>query len=53
MPTVLIVDDAAFMRMMLKDILCGYQVVGKRNGQRAIDYIKSLSRIGDHGHHRA
>lgn len=29
---VLIVDDAAFMRMMIKDILSknGYQVVGRR-----------------------
>lgn len=39
MPTVLIVDDAAFMRMMLKDILSknGYDVVGEaENGVQAV-----------------
>ncbi|SDJ01651.1 response regulator [Salimicrobium halophilum] len=37
---VLIVDDAAFMRMMVKDILTknGYEVVGEaENGQQAVD----------------
>ncbi|MCR4440962.1 MAG: response regulator [Peptococcaceae bacterium] len=45
MPRVLIVDDAAFMRMMLKDILTknGYEVVGEaENGQVAVDKYKEL-----------
>ena len=40
MARVLIVDDAAFMRMMLKDILVknGYEVVGEaENGQRGVE----------------
>lgn len=39
MATVLIVDDAAFMRMMLRDILTkhGYEVVGEaENGAQAV-----------------
>ena len=39
MPKVLIADDAAFMRMMLKDILAqgGYEVVGEAaNGDEAV-----------------
>ena len=42
---VLIVDDAAFMRMMIKDILSknGYEVVGEaENGQVAIEKYKDL-----------
>ena len=42
---VLIVDDAAFMRMMIKDILTknGYEVVGEaENGQRGVDMYKEL-----------
>ncbi|MDH7576751.1 MAG: response regulator [Bacillota bacterium] len=42
---ILIVDDAAFMRMMLKDILTknGYIVVGEaENGAAAIDKFKEL-----------
>ncbi len=42
---VLIVDDAAFMRMMIKDILSknGYEVVGEAdNGARAIEKFKEL-----------
>lgn len=42
---VLIVDDAAFMRMMLKDIITknGYEVVGEAcNGKEAIDKYKEL-----------
>lgn len=42
---ILIVDDAAFMRMMIKDILSknGYEVVGDAdNGARAIDRYKEL-----------
>lgn len=45
MPKVLIADDAAFMRMMLKDILSknGYEVVGEAaNGQEAVDQYDSL-----------
>ena len=43
--TVLIVDDAAFMRMMLKDILSknGYDVVGEaENGKEAVEKYKIL-----------
>ena len=40
MPKVLITDDAAFMRMMLKDILTkgGYEIVGEAvNGNEAVE----------------
>lgn len=43
---ILIVDDAAFMRMMIKDILAknGYQIVGEaENGARAIEKFKELN----------
>ncbi|HJV45611.1 MAG TPA: response regulator [Bacillota bacterium] len=43
---VLVVDDAAFMRMMLKDILTknGVEVVGEAaNGNEAVDKYKELS----------
>ena len=43
--TILLVDDAAFMRMMLKDILTknGYDVVGEaENGMKAIEKYKEL-----------
>ncbi len=43
---VLIVDDAAFMRMMIKDILSknGYNVVGEaENGKIAVDKFKELN----------
>jgi two-component system chemotaxis response regulator CheY len=43
--TILVVDDAAFMRMMIKDILTknGYQVVGEAdNGLNAIDKYEEL-----------
>lgn len=43
MPRVLIVDDAAFMRMMLKDILTknGYQIAGEApNGLKAVELYK-------------
>src|SRR4051812_34665142 len=42
---VLIVDDAAFMRMMIKDILSknGYEIVGEaENGLKAIEKWKEL-----------
>jgi len=42
---ILLVDDAAFMRMMLKDILSknGYDVVGEaENGVKAIEKFKEL-----------
>lgn len=42
---ILIVDDAAFMRMMIRDILSknGYEVVGEaENGARAIERYKDL-----------
>ncbi|MDR1209413.1 MAG: response regulator [Clostridiales bacterium] len=44
--TVLLVDDAAVMRMMLKKILTenGYDVVGEaENGQKAVEQYKTLS----------
>ena len=43
---VLIVDDAAFMRMMIKDILTknGYEVVGEaQDGAQAVEKYKELS----------
>jgi len=43
--TILIVDDAAFMRMMIRDILLknGYEVVGEaENGARAVEKYKEL-----------
>jgi two-component system chemotaxis response regulator CheY len=42
---VLIVDDAAFMRMMIKDILTknGFEVVGEaENGARAVEKYQEL-----------
>jgi len=42
---ILIVDDAAFMRMMIKDILTknGYEIVGEaENGLRAIEKFQEL-----------
>ena len=44
--TILLVDDAAVMRMMLKKILTenGYEVVGEaENGQKAVEQFKALS----------
>lgn len=43
---VVIVDDAAFMRMMIKDILTksGYEVVGEAdNGIKAVEKYKELT----------
>jgi len=43
---ILIVDDAAFMRMMIRDILTknGYEVVGEaQDGAQAIEKFKELS----------
>jgi two-component system chemotaxis response regulator CheY len=45
MAKILIVDDAAFMRMMIKEILTknGFDVVGEASdGQQAIDKFKEL-----------
>lgn len=45
MANILIVDDAAFMRMMIKDILSknGYTVIGEaENGIKAIERYKEL-----------
>jgi len=42
---ILVVDDAAFMRMMIKDILVknGYQVVGEAaDGKQAVEKYKEL-----------
>ena len=46
MASILIVDDAAFMRMMIKDILvnAGYDVVGEaENGLQAITKYQELN----------
>ena len=46
MAKILIVDDAAFMRMMIKDILTknGYNVSGEaENGVKAVEKYKELS----------
>ena len=46
MSKILIADDAAFMRMMIKDILVknGYNVVGEaENGLREVEKYKELS----------
>lgn len=43
---ILVVDDAAFMRMMIKDILekNGYEVVGEaQDGQEAVEKYKELN----------
>ncbi|MFZ5966580.1 MAG: response regulator [Bacillota bacterium] len=43
---ILIVDDAAFMRMMIKDVLTknGFEVVGEaENGLKAIEKYKELN----------
>lgn len=43
---ILLVDDAAFMRMMLKDILIknGYEVLGEaENGLKAVEKYKELN----------
>ena len=43
---ILIVDDASFMRMMIKDILTrnGYEIVGEaENGVQAVDKYKELT----------
>src|SRR5690625_4084182 len=43
--TVLIVDDAAFMRMMIKDILTknGFEVVGEaQDGEQAVEKYQEL-----------
>ncbi len=45
MANILVVDDAAFMRMMVKDILTkgGYNVVGEaENGKVAVEKYKEL-----------
>jgi len=42
---ILIVDDAAFMRMMIKDVLTknGYEIVGEaENGQEAVEKYEEL-----------
>ena len=43
---ILIVDDAAFMRMMIKDILTknGYEVVGKQQMARGVEKYKECTR---------
>ncbi|MCX7772507.1 MAG: response regulator [Clostridia bacterium] len=46
MANILIVDDAAFMRMMIKDILSknGYTVIGEaENGIKAVEKYKELN----------
>ncbi|MCL7748152.1 response regulator [Halalkalibacter alkaliphilus] len=46
MASILIVDDAAFMRMMIKDILSknGFEIAGEAaNGAEAVEKFKELS----------
>lgn len=46
MAKIMVVDDAAFMRMMLKDILTkgGHEVIGEaENGLKAVDRYKELA----------
>lgn len=45
MAKILVVDDASFMRMMLKDILTrmGHEVVEADNGKHAIEQYKATS----------
>ncbi len=46
MPSVLIADDAAFMRMMIKNILteAGYEIVGEaENGTVAVSKYRELN----------
>ena len=46
MAKIMIVDDAAFMRMMLRDILtkAGYEIAGEaENGLKAIEKYKEVS----------
>ena len=48
MARILIVDDAAFMRMMIKDVLTknGFEVLGEaENGAKAIEKYKELQPI--------
>jgi two-component system chemotaxis response regulator CheY len=43
---IFVVDDAAFMRMMIKDVLTknGYEILGEaENGQKAIEKFKELN----------
>jgi len=43
---ILVVDDAAFMRMMIKDVLSknGYEILGEaENGQKAIEKYEELN----------
>jgi len=45
MATVLVIDDAAFMRLMLKDILveAGHRVIGEgENGSEAVELYAKL-----------
>ncbi len=54
---ILVVDDAAFMRMMVKDILSknGYEVVGEaENGLKALEKYQELKTgSDDDGHYDA
>ena len=52
---VLVVDDAAFMRMMVKDILSknGYEVVGEaENGMKALEKYQELKDFNRFDHIR-
>ncbi len=53
---ILIVDDAAFMRMMIKDILVknGFDVVAEASdGAQAVENSKSIPRPSDNGYYNA
>ena len=56
MTRVLIVDDAAFMRMMIKDILQknGFEVVGEDVTEfKQLNYIKRKTRCSNNGYYNA
>ena len=56
MAKILIVDDAAFMRMMIKDILTknGYEVVGEaEDGAQAVQKYQEHNQICYNGYYNA
>ena len=52
---ILICDDAAFMRMMIKNVLTkgGYNVAGRERGEGSGEIQGAVSGSGADGHHHA